>query len=90
MERDKNKGEDGVKAENNIWMLHNIIGFMLPVSKSKNYSRFHEFRQVICPLNKHKQNKQNVGKIFKIQVFEDYINNNGIFCNCYAKTNKGS
>ena len=42
---------------------------MLPVGKGKNYSRFHEFRQIICPLTKHRQNKQNFGKIFKIQVF---------------------
>ena len=31
---------------------------MLPVGKGKNYSHFHEFRQIICPLNKHRQNKQ--------------------------------
>ena len=42
---------------------------MIPVGKGKNYSCSHEFRQIICPLNKHGQNKQNFGKIFKIQVF---------------------
>ena len=58
---------------------------MLQVGKGKNYSRF---RQIICPLNNHRQNKQNFGKIFKIQVSEGDINNNGIFCNCFAKINK--
>ena len=47
---------------------------MLPVRKSRNYSRSYEFRQIICPLNKHSQNKQHFGKIFKIQVFEVDIN----------------
>ena len=55
---------------------------MLPVGKGKNYSRFHEFRQIICPLNKHRQNSQKFGKIFKVQVFDVDINNNGISCNC--------
>ena len=57
---------------------------MLPVGKDKSYSRFHEFRQIICLLNQHRQNKQNFGTIFKIQVFEVYINNNGVSCDCYA------
>ena len=52
---------------------------MLPVGKSSNYSRSYEFRQIICPLNKHSQNKQNVGMNFKIQIFEVDFNNNGIF-----------
>ena len=63
---------------------------MLPVDKGKNYSRFHEFRQFICPLNKHRQNKQHFGKIGKIQVFEVDISNKLISCNCYVKINKGS
>ena len=56
---------------------------MLPVGKGKNYSLFHEFRPIICPFNKHRQNKQNFSKIFKIQAFEVDINNNnnGISCN---------
>ena len=53
---------------------------MLPVSKSKNCSRSYEFHQIISPLNKHSQNKQNFGKNFKIQVFEVDINKNCIFC----------
>ena len=40
---------------------------MSPVGKSKNYTRYYEFRQIICPLNKHRQNKQKFGKISKIQ-----------------------
>ena len=40
-----------------------IFYFMLPVGKSKNYCRSYEFRQIICPLNKHSQNKQSFGKI---------------------------
>ena len=46
--------------------------FMLPDCKSKNYSRSYEFRQIICPLNKHSQNKQHFDKIFKIQVWSWY------------------
>ena len=42
------------------------LHLMLPVGKSKNYCRSYEFRQIICPLNKHSQNKQTFGKIFKI------------------------
>ena len=34
------------------------------------------------------QNKENFGKIFKIQVFEVDISNDGISCNCYVKINK--
>ena len=60
---------------------------MLPVGKNKNYSRSYKFRQIICPLNKHSQNMQHFGKIFRIQVFEVDINNNGISCNCYVKIN---
>ena len=40
---------------------------MIPVGRSKNYSHSFEFRQIICPLNKH---RRNFGKIFKIQLFE--------------------
>ena len=29
----------------------------------------YEFRQIICPLNKHSQNKQHFGKIFKCSSF---------------------
>ena len=61
---------------------------MLPVSRSKNYSRSYEFHKIICPLNKRRQNKQNFGKIFKIQVFEADINNNGISCKCMLKLTK--
>ena len=61
---------------------------MLPDGKSKNYCLSYEFRHIMCPLNKHSQNKPNVGKIFKIQAFEVDINNNSISCNCYVKINK--
>ena len=54
------------------------------------YSCSHEFHQIICPLNKHRQNKQKFGKIFKIHVFEVDINTNVISCNCYVKINKMS
>ena len=47
-----------------------FLHFMLPVGKRKNYCRSYEFRQIICPLNKHSQNKQNFGKIFKIQALK--------------------
>ena len=67
-----------------------LLHYLLPVGNGKNYTRFHEFRQIICPLNKHCQSKLNFGKIFNIQVFEVYINNNGISCNCYAKIYKNS
>ena len=66
-----------------------LLHYMILVGKGKNYSCSHEFRQIICPLNKHGQNKQNFGKIFKIQVFFLIdINNNSISCNCYVKINK--
>ena len=70
-----------------ITLLHVI----LPVGRRKNYSHSYEFRQIICPFNKHSQNKHDFGKIFKIQLFEVDINNNGISCNCYVKIswNKG-
>ena len=61
---------------------------MLPVGRSVNYSHSYEFRQIICPLTKHRRNKHNFCKIFKIQIFEIDINNNGISCNCYVKINK--
>ena len=48
---------------------------MLPVGKGKNYSRFHEFRKIICLLQ----------TSLKQPVFHVDINNNGISCNCYAK-----
>ena len=38
--------------------------YMLPVGKGKTYSRSTEFRQVVCLLNEHRQNKQQFGKIF--------------------------
>ena len=65
-----------------------LLHFMLPVDKSKKYCRSCEFRHIICPLNKHSQNKPNFGKIFKFQAFEVDINNNSISCNCYVKMNK--
>ena len=34
-----------------------LLHFMLPVGISKNYCRSYEFRQIICHLNKHSQNK---------------------------------
>ena len=43
---------------------------MLPVGRSKNYSHSYEFRQIICPLDKHRRNKLNFEKIFKVQLFE--------------------
>ena len=43
---------------------------MLPVGKGKNYSRFHEFRQIICPLNKLRQNKQKFGKVLKLKFLK--------------------
>ena len=60
---------------------------MLPVGGSKNYSHYYKFRHIICPLNKHRQNKHPFGMIFKIHVFEADINNNGISWNCYVKIN---
>ena len=65
-------------------MVHNIIALYAPSWQCKNYSRSYEFRQIICPLNKHHQNKQNFGKVFKIQVVQVDINNNGVSCNCYV------
>ena len=67
-----------------------LLHYMLPVGLGKNCSRFHEVRQIICPLTKHRQNKQNFGKIFKVPAFEIDISYNGISCNCYAKINKRS
>ena len=62
-----------------------LLHFMLPVGKSKNYCRSYEFHKIICPLNKHRQNKQNFCKISKIHVFETDINNNSISCNYMLK-----
>ena len=64
-----------------------LLHFMLTAGRSKNYSHTFEFRQIIGPLNKHRQNKHNFGLNFKIQFFVD-INNNDISCNCYVKVNK--
>ena len=61
---------------------------MLPVGRSKNYTRSYEFRKIICPLNKHRQNQQHFGKIFNIPVFEIDINNSCISSNCYVYINK--
>ena len=44
---------------------------MLPVGRKQNYSHSYEFRQIMCPLNKHRRNKHNFGKIFKIQLEVD-------------------
>ena len=55
-----------------------LLQFMLPVGNNKNYCRSYEFHQIICPLNKHSQNRQNFGKNFKIKAFEVDINNNSI------------
>ena len=75
------------QGERCITLLH----VMLPVGRSKNYSHSYEFRKIICPLNKHRRNKHNFGKVFKIQLFEvDINNNNGISCNCCVKINKVS
>ena len=65
-------------------MVHKIIALYVLVGKGKDNSCSHVFRQSICPLNKHRQNKQNFGKIFKIQVLEANINNISISCNCYV------
>ena len=65
-----------------------LLHYMIPVGKGRNYSCSHEFRQIVCPLNKHRQNKQHFGKMFKIQIFGVDINNNNISCNCYVKINK--
>ena len=75
--RDMRKWEHVVKTGSaNIFIrnMRNIINIgeqcitllhvTLPVGKNKNYSRSYEFRQIICPLNKHSQNKQHFGKIF--------------------------
>ena len=56
-----------------------LLHFMLPVGKVRVSPDY---------LNKHSQNKQNFGKIFKIQAFEVDINNNSISCNCYVNINK--
>ena len=55
-----------------------LLHVMLPVDRSKNYAHSFEFRQIVCPFNKHRRNKYNFGKIFKIQFYEVDINNNGI------------
>ena len=65
-----------------------LLHVMLPFGRSQNCSHFYEFCQIFCPLNKHRRNKRDLGKIFKIQLFEVDINNNGICCNCYVKINK--
>ena len=65
-----------------------LLHIILPLGKSKNCRRFYEFYQIICPLNKHSQNKQHFGKIFQIQDSEVDINNYSISCNCYVKSNK--
>ena len=101
VKRDKRKCEHGVKTESAnaltrkiLWtrdiispdeQCTELLHFMLPVRKSKNYCCSYELRQIICPLNKHSQNKHNFGKIFEIQAFEVDINNNNISCNCYVK-----
>ena len=64
-----------------------LLLYMIPVCKGKTYSRSHEIRQIICPLNKHRRNKQNVGEISQIQVFEADVTNNGTSRNCYVKIN---
>ena len=63
---------------------------MLPVGKGTDYRRSYGFRQIICPLNKHIQNKQTFDKIFKIQAFEvdTCIKYNTISCIFYVKINK--
>ena len=68
-----------------------LLQVILPVGRSKNYSHSYEFRQIFCHFNKHSRNMHDFGKIFKIQLFEVDINNNGISCNCYDKFswNKG-
>ena len=66
-----------------------LLHYLLPVGKGKTHSCFHEFRQIICPLFTSSK-KQHFGKIFKIQVFEVHIDNDGISCNCYAKIYKSS
>ena len=45
------------------------LHYILPAGKGKNFPRFHEFRQIICPLKNQRQNKQTFGKSFKIQIF---------------------
>ena len=68
-----------------------LLLVILPVGRSKNYSYSYESRQIFCTFNKHSRNKHDFGKIFKIQLFEVDINNNGISCNCYVEIswNKG-
>ena len=65
-----------------------LLHFMFSVGKIKNYCRAYEFPQIICPLSKQSQNKQNFCMIFKIHVFEVDMNNNGISCQCHVKINK--
>ena len=43
---------------------------MLPVGKSKNYCRSYEYRQIICSLNKHSQNKQNLVTFLKFKLLK--------------------
>ena len=57
---------------------------MIPGDKGKHYSCSHEFRPIICPLYKHRQNKQTFSNIFKIHVFEADINNNSIRINKFS------
>ena len=47
-----------------------LLHFMLTIGENKNYCRSYEFRQIICPLNEHSQNKQKFYKIFKIRVLK--------------------
>ena len=68
------------------WCIHvTLLQVMVPDGRRTNYSHSHEFRQIICPSNKHRRNKHNFGKIFKIQLFEVDFNNKSISCNCYIK-----
>ena len=60
------------------WMLHNIIVLYAPDDKGKNCSCFHEFRQITCPLNKHRQNKLNFGR-FLIFKFLKFISKTTVF-----------
>ena len=53
-------------AEQCIEILH----FILPVGKSKNYCRSYEFRQIICPLNKHSQNKHNLVRFLEFKLLK--------------------
>ena len=62
-----------------------LLHYMSLVGKGQSCSRSHELCQIICPLNKLSQIKQNFGTIFKVQSFKVDNNNNCISYNRKVK-----